>query len=101
MSYMIISNDYAHVPFRGEAGYGSLYYGYEVTALGKDGEDGEWCFQVKAPGLEVTIPYSELVVASRRPRSLSQFEVVECLLAGIQECFRRGIFRAAPEAPTP
>lgn len=55
-----------------------FYYGYEVTANDKEEKgDGEWCFQARIEGKPtVTIPFSRL-------DQRDQFEVVECLLAGI------------------
>lgn len=80
-----IASDYAvvHCPNGME-----FYYGYEVTkpAKPRDDEDAEWCFEFrypKCPRKNFRIPHSELGVSN------SQYEVTECLLAGIAQWLSR------------
>ena len=80
----ILADDYAVI----NAGGVRLYYGYEVTS----GPDREWCFQATGPGVEVTIPFSELGARDRD-------DTAECLMIGIGRLIERGIlaFRTRPE----
>ena len=99
MTYPIISDDYAHVPVQAGDESATLYYGYEVT-VGDEGNE-EWCFRLKSRDLQVVIPYSDLAAKCERPCGLDMFDVTECLLAGVQECFRRGILRIGAQEPAP
>lgn len=86
MSEYYVSDDYIGLRFPG----GSFYYGYECCRCEKcktmlkpgceacdqhEDAGAEWCFRAIVNGQETLIPRSAL--------DCDQFDVVECLLAGI------------------
>ena len=73
-----MSDDYACL----ETPIARFYYGYEIVK-----PDGEWCFELRLGKLiPIVVPFSELGCRD-------QFDVVECLLAGIGHCMRNATLK--------